>query len=531
MTSRDFHLPGRSPVYAANSLCATSHPLATEAAISVLRRGGNAIDAAVTASAVLAVVEPAMTGIGGDCFAIIARKDKPLVGLNGSGRAPAAAKTAFFLDKGMTEIGEESVHSVTVPGAIDAWDRLLKEHGTIGLDAALQPAIKLAEEGFAVAPRVAADWRDTQDALRRHDGTRQHYLNSAGNAPVAGDFHRLPALARTLKAIAAKGRDAFYTGEIAETMVQHLRSLGGLHTLDDFAACKGDWVTPVLSSYRGHELAELPPNTHGITAQVILNILENFDLGALAPGSAEHLHLEMEAARIAYRLRDETIADIDHMTVTVADLLSKSLARDLSRRIDPERRMADIGPMIIPHASDTIYLTIVDKDWTAISFINSVYHSFGSHICDPETGVLFQNRGACFNVKPDHPNCIAPAKRPLHTIIPAMAMKDGRVEMAYGVMGGAYQPAGHAHVLMNVVDFGMDIQAAIDAPRIFFEPQRLGAERGVPQATLDRLTAMGHDVFTPAKPWGGGQGVQLDWQRGVLIGGSDPRKDGCALGF
>ena len=530
MTGRDFQLPGRSPVYAGNAMCATSHPLATEAALSVLRRGGNAVDAAVTAAAVLAVVEPAMTGIGGDCFAIVARKDGQPTGINGSGRAPAAATAQWFQVHGIEAIDPESVHAVTVPGAVDAWDRLLADEGTIGLGEALAPAIRLAEEGFFVAPRVAFDWNWTAEALARDPGASAVYLKD-GRPYAVGERVRLPALAKSLRRIAEKGRDVFYEGEIAEALVRHLNSLGGLHTLDDFAATRASWVEPVVNPYRGIDMVELPPNTQGITAQLMLNILENFDLAALDPLGPERLHLEVEAARSAYRFRDRMIGDPEAMTIRVADLLDKRLGRELARHIDVDQRCANLGPVRVPAGSDTTYLTVVDADRTAVSFINSVFHYFGSRICDPATGVLYHSRGSSFSLDPQHPNCIGPGKRPMHTIIPAMSMRDGRVDLAYGVMGAAYQPVGHTHVVTNVYDFGMDIQQAIDWPRLFFEGERLGVERGIPEAVREALAARGHDVFIVERPWGGGQGIMIDWKSGLLIGGSDPRKDGCALGF
>ena len=530
MTGRDFQLPGRSPVLAGNAMCATSHPLASEAAIAMLRGGGNAVDAAVTAAAVLAVVEPQMTGIGGDCFAIVARTDKAPTGINGSGRAPAAATPQWYQLHGIEAIDRESVHAVTVPGAVDAWDRLLAEAGTIGLDKALAPAIRLAEDGFFVAPRVGFDWRRGAEKLARDPGARQFYLKD-GKPYAAGDRVRLPALAKTLRTIAKKGRDAFYKGEIAEALVRHLNSLGGLHTLDDFAATTASPVKPVINPYRGVDMVEMPPNTQGITAQLMLNILENFDLAALDPLGAERLHLEMEAMRSAYRFRDQMIADPEAMRVSVSDLLDKRLGRDLAAHIDMERCSADLGPVRVPVGSDTVYLSVVDTDRMAVSFINSLFHTFGSGICDPATGVLYQSRGSAFSLDPEHPNCIAPNKRPRHTLIPAMTMRDGRVELAYGVMGAAYQPVGHVHVATNVYDYVMDIQQAIDAPRLFFADGRLGLERGIPEAARAALAAKGHDVFVVDRPWGGGQGIMIDWERGLLIGGSDPRKDGCALGF
>ena len=528
MTSRDFQIPGRSPVLAASAMCATSHPLASEAAIGVLRRGGNAVDAAITAAAVLAVVEPAMTGIAGDCFAIIAKPGRPLIGINGSGRAPAGIDAERLRAEGGS-IAEESPAAITVPGAIDAWDRLLAAHGTISLGEALQPAIVLAEQGAPVHPRVALDWSDHVERLNLNPGARALYTKD-GKAFEIGDRHRQPQLAETMRLIAEQGRDAFYCGEIAQRTVAFLQALGGVHTMADFAACAADWVEPVVRPYRGIEIAELPPNTQGVTVQLILGILEQFDLAALAHDSAERFHLELEAARSAYRFRDAFIADAAAMSVSVDQLLDKGLARQLASKITPGQRTGDLGPVRLD-GSDTVYLTVVDRDWMAVSFINSIYHAFGSRIADPETGLLFHSRGSCFVLDEGHPNCIAPNKRPMHTIIPGMALRNGRADLSFGVMGAAFQPIGQAHVVSNVYDYGMDIQAAIDHPRMFWKEGKIAAERDVSEATLRALADYGHDVGPAVRPWGGGQGIMLDWERGVLIGGSDPRKDGLAIGF
>ncbi|MBZ0216872.1 MAG: gamma-glutamyltransferase, partial [Fimbriimonadaceae bacterium] len=366
--------------------------------------------------------------------------------------------------------------------------------------------------------------------LKSHETTSDYYLRD-DNPPQTGEIHRLPVLAKTLRAIAAKGRDGFYLGKNAAAMTDTLRKLGGAHTEEDFANVKSDWVDPVLNPYHGTEVAEIPPNTHGITAQLILNILENFDLAALDPHGAARYHIELEAARIAYGFRDAFIADPDYMQVNVEDFLSKDMARNLAGKIDTAKRTDDFGPASIPKGSDTIYLTVVDANWNAISFINSLYSAFGSGITDPTTGVLFHCRGTGFSTDPTHPNFIGPGKRPFHTIIPSMALRDGKTDLSFAVMGGAYQPAGQAHMLSNIYDHGMDIQQAIDHPRIFWEGHRIGVERGVSEPTRRALAALGHDLYECQVPWGGAQGIRMDWERGVLIGGSDARKDGCAIGF
>jgi gamma-glutamyltranspeptidase/glutathione hydrolase len=525
--SRDFQLPGRSPVIACDGMAATSHPLATLAAIDTLRAGGNAADAAVAAVAVLCVVEPHMTGIGGDCFCLLSQPGKPTWGYNGSGRAGAKASDAALRAKGMSEIGN-SIHAVTVPGALEAWEAILKAHGRFGLDRALQPAIKYAEEGFPVAARVAWDWSRYVSKLKADAGAAKHYLFN-GSAPKAGDVIRFPALAATLKIIAAKGARAFYEGEIADDMVATLSPRGSYLTAEDFANHRGDEVAPISTNYRGLDLVEIPPNGQGLTALVMLNILENFDLKALDPLGPERFHLVLEAARLGYAIRDTHIADALHMRTPVADLLDKDFAKKLSGFIDMNKRSK--LPQHPAPGSNTIYLTVVDRDRTAVSFINSLYSHFGIGICTEKTGIMLTNRGACFTLDAKHANVFGPNKRPMHTIIPALAMRAGRTEMSFGVMGAHYQPMGHVMIINNMLDYGMDVQQAIDAPRFFFEDERTIVEHGTPAATIAGLKARGHNVAFADTPWGGAQTIKIDWDRGVLIGGSEGRKDGCALGY
>jgi gamma-glutamyltranspeptidase/glutathione hydrolase len=525
--SRDFQMPGRSPVIACDGLAATSHPLATLAAVDTLRAGGSAADAAVAAVATLCVVEPHMTGIGGDCYCLVSQPGKPVWGYNGSGRAGAKASFEALRAKGMTEIGS-SIHAVTVPGAIDAWEEILKAHGRFGLDRALSAAIKYAEGGFAVAARVAWDWSRHVARLKADAGASKHYLFN-GVAPAEGDVLRFPALARTLKTIAAKGARAFYEGEIAEDMVKTVAVRGSFLSVEDFARHRGDAVTPISTNYRGLDLVEIPPNGQGLTALVMLNILENFDLKALDPLGPERFHLVLEAARLGFAVRDTHIADEAHMRTPVGDLLDKGFAKKLAGLIDMKRR-AKLPSQPAP-GSNTVYLTVVDRDRMAVSFINSLYSNFGLGLCTEKTGILLTNRGSCFTLEPDHPNTFGPAKRPLHTIIPALAMRDGRCDMSFGVMGAHYQPMGHVQIVLNMLDYGMDVQQAIDCPRFFFEGEQTMVERATPIATIEGLKARGHTVAMADLPWGGGQTIKIDWDRGVLIAGSESRKDGCALGY
>jgi gamma-glutamyltranspeptidase/glutathione hydrolase len=526
--SRDFQLPGRSPVIACGGMAACSHPLASLAAIETLRAGGTAADAAVTAVAVLCVVEPQMTGIGGDCFGMVSVPDRPVWGYNGSGRAGARASTPALMAQGIRAIAPDSIHAVTVPGAIDAWAAILKAHGRFGLDRALAPAIRYAREGFPVAARIAWDWGNAAAKLRADAGASRHYLVD-GRAPAEGDVIRLPALAQTLETIAKEGPRAFYEGAIAEDIAATVAARGSFLAAEDFAQHRGEVVAPIATNYRGLDVLELPPNTQGLTALVLLNILERFDLDALDPLGAERLHMTLEAARLAYAVRDTHIADPAFMRTPVPALLAKAFAATLAGRIDRTRRVPLPGaPSPI---SDTVYLTVVDRDRMAVSLINTLFSTFGVGICTEQSGIMLTNRGACFVVDPDHPNTFGPNKRPLHTIIPALAFRDGRCNMAFGVMGAHYQPMGHAQIVTNLVDYDMDVQAAIDAPRFFFVGEKTVVERGVPKASLEGLREREHDLAIAASPWGGAQAIRIDWQRGVLIGGSDPRKDGCALGY
>jgi gamma-glutamyltranspeptidase/glutathione hydrolase len=527
---RSFHFPGRSPVYAQRAMCATSHPFASLTAIEVLKLGGNAVDAAIAARAVLAVVEPQMTGIGGDCFAIVAKPGEKLIGLNASGRAPAAANARWYAAKGMRQIDIQSPHAVTVPGAVDGWATLLADHGSMALAQVLSPAIAYAEGGFPVAPRVAHDWAAVVDKIGTHEGARQH-LMPQGRPPRVGEVVRFPALGQTLRRIAEQGRDGFYAGEVADDIVAELKALGGLHTRKDFAAQRSSYVDPISVRYGDIELFELPPSNHGIVALIMLAMLARLGPLSDSPTAPERYHVLIEAARLAYAMRDAFVADPEMAEVPVAHMLSGATIDELVGRIDRNRRQPELAPVPRPSGSDTVYLTVVDERGMAVSFINSLFSSFGSGIVTRKTGVVLHHRGSAFVLDPGHPNCIAPRKRPMHTRVPAMAMKEGQPYLSFGVMGAAFQPLGHAYLLTNMLDYGLDPQEAIDAPRVFFEGRELLAEESVPAATVEQLAAMGHTVRVRPEPWGGGQAICFDRANSVLIGASDPRKDGCALGY
>src|SRR5580658_8004692 len=527
---RNFHLAGRSTVHAQNAMVATSHPLAALTAIEVLRSGGTAADAAVAACALLGVIEPQSTGIGGDCFALIQPKGEgKITAYNGSGRAPMAAKPEWYLERNIHAIPLTSAHAVSIPGAVDAWATILRDHGKLGLDSLLQPAIKAAEEGYVVAPRIAFDWNNQFDKLKKGTNT-ERYLLPHGKPAVAGDVIHQPELGRTLRAIAKDGRDAFYTGAVAEDMVDTLRRIGGLHTLEDFAAHTTETTTPIGTLYQGHDVWQCPPNGPGITMLVMLNILARFDLGEFPALSVERFHLEAEAARIAYMMREQDIGDRAQVDVDVVGILTKAFADRHGSRIRMDR-LLDLPKVAPPMNPSTVYITVVDQDRNVCSFINSIAHAFGSAIVSSKTGVLLQNRGGGFRVQPGHPNCIGPGKRPLHTIIPSIVTKAGRAVMPFGVMGGQYQPVGQTHVLTNLLDYGCDVQEAIDMPRGLHYEGIYQLEDGVPAAVVEGLQRLGHQTTSVIPPLGGAQAIWIDWEKGTLTGGSDPRKDGCALGY
>lgn len=524
---RDFHHPGRSPVLASNGMCATSHPLAAKTAIDVLQQGGNAMDAAIAGAVLLGLCEPAMTGIGGDCFVLWSDRDRQNVrALNGSGRAPAALDAQDLREAGEATVPAFSPHAVTIPTAVAAFAHLAETVGTLGLDRLLAPSIKYAQEGIPVAPRVAFDWENYGHNLQ--GSAREKYL-IAGKPLKTGDIFRAPGQAEVLRRIAEQGASAFYTGEIAEDMVATLQAAGGVHTLDDFAAATCDETTPIFGTYNDIEIVEHPPNGQGATALLMLNILAQFDMASMAPFGAQRAHIEAEAAKLAYDARNRFLADADH-TTRLAHMLDMSLAKKLAAMIDPGKAMPAAAPLTEMVHKDTVYISTVDRDGMAVSLIYSIFKDFGSGIASDKFGILMQNRGAGFTLEQGHPNELKGGKRPMHTIIPAMLRKNGKVIMPFGVMGGAYQPNGHARFASNLTDFGMDPQAAIDAPRAFSDMGNMQVERGYSDAVRQELSDLGHAVSIPQTAIGGAQAIMMH-DNGVYEGASDPRKDGCALGY
>jgi len=524
---RDFHLPGRSAVYATNGICATSHPLAANVAVQILESGGNAMDAAIAGAVLLGICEPQMTGIGGDCFALFtAPGDDKVYALNGSGRAPAGTDAAALRATGHSVIPPYDPAAITVPGAVDAFCKLSKDWGKVGLKASLAPAIHYAEAGVPVAPRVAKDW--SQDYEKLQGRAKESFL-VGGKVPQVGTLFRAPDQAEVLRRIAMDGRKAFYEGEIAEDMVNTLRGMGGVHTLDDFAASACDYTTPIQGEYGGYELFEHPPNGQGATAVLILNMLKHFDLAGMDPFGAERLHIEAEATKLGYDARNRFLSDMDHME-RLEHMLAPETAAKLAALIDPKK----VLPAGLPGAEqvhkDTIYITVVDKDRMAVSLIYSIFHGFGSGIASDKFGILFQNRGAGFTLEEGHPNEAGPGKRPMHTIIPGILQQNGKTVAPFGVMGGQYQSTGHARFLSNIADYGMDMQAALDAPRAFAEGDLVKVERGYSDAVRAELSDLGHTVEIPDTAIGGAQVIKIH-DNGTLEGASDPRKDGCAIGY
>jgi gamma-glutamyltranspeptidase/glutathione hydrolase len=513
-----------------NGMVATSQPLASAAALRVLQDGGNAVDAAISAAAVLNVVEPNSTGIGGDMFALVCMKrDGKPVGLNGSGWAGSKASIDFFKSRRLTEVPLFGMHSVTVPGAVAGWYKLHERYGQLPMSRILAPAIDYAEKGFPVSDIIAVQWQRAESRLRdTPDAVRHALLN--GRAPHQGELFRMPELARTFRALAEGGRDAFYKGDIANKIVQFSDRNDGMLTVADFAEFDAQWIEPVSTNYRGYDVYELGAQTQGITVLEMLNILEPYNIKSLGHNSVAHLHLMIEAKKLAFADRDAYIADPDKASVPVARLISKEFAAGRRKLISESHAMSPPPPGLRENG-DTVYLTVVDKDRNAVSFINSLFESFGSGLVAGDTGIVLQNRGALFVLDSRHPNAIAPRKRPFHTLIPGMVMRNGVPFWSFGVMGGDNQPQGHVQVLMNKIDFGMDVQQAGEAPRFRHSKGEVLLETGFSDSVRAGLSEKGHHIAAALDAWGGYQGIIIDPESGVLMGGSDLRKDGLAIGW
>jgi gamma-glutamyltranspeptidase/glutathione hydrolase len=542
----------RSEVYAPHAIAATSHPLATQIALDVMKSGGSAVDAAIAANAALGLMEPTGNGVGGDLFAIVwDPKTKQLYGYNGSGRSPKSLTLAEFQKRGLTEVPSHGPLPVTVPGTVDAWFALHQRFGRKPMRDDLAPAIRYAREGHPVHEVIAYYWGRSVPALSKWPGFSEQFTvagDSPGTrrGPRTGEMWKNPNLARTLEQIASGGRDAFYKGAIARTIDAYFKANGGFLSYEDLAAHHGEWVEPVSTNYRGYDVWELPPNGQGIAALQILNLLEPHDLKKYGFGSPEHVHLFTEAKKLAFADRAASYADPDFYRTPVAKLLSKDYARERGKLIAMDKAMKAAEPGVIPQLNegDTIYMTVADADGMMVSLIQSNYRGMGSGMAPPGLGFIFQDRGEQFVLKPGHPNSFAPGKRPFHTIIPAFVTRDGKPWLSFGVMGGAMQPQGHAQILMNLIDFGMNLQEAGDAPRIQHdgstEPAgqatamsdggELDLESGFPYETVRALMRKGHSVRFADGPYGGYQAIMVN-PNGGYIGASESRKDGQAAGY
>lgn len=530
-SSRDFMREGRSIAHGTHGMVVTSQPLATATAINILRDGGNAMDAAVAACAVLSLTEPHQTGPGGDCFALMCRNGRgPIIGYNGSGRAPAAIDRADLPRGQSAKWRYDDANAVTIPGAVEAWVRLSQDFGRLPLSRVLAPAIEYAEAGIVVHERVAFDWNVHSERI-----AQSPYLSErvAPNGAVlkAGRIVRFPEIARTFRAVATYGFDGFYAGPVARSMVKALNEAGGVHTAEDFLSHRGEYVAPLSADYRGFTVHECPPNGQGVVALTILGLLERIAPDPEGPQGRWRYHSLVEAARIAFAARDHFLCDPASRNGDMNSFTEPSFLDAAAKTIRSGERIPDHTLLEMPEHRDTVYLAVVDRDRNAVSLINSVFEPFGSTICDAESGVIFHNRGIGFSLDPDHPNAVAPGKRPMHTIIPGMLTYRGNVVMAFGVMGGDFQPVGHAQFLSGLFDYGLDLQSAMNAPRLFPSKGTVWIERGIGEHVREHLLELGYSLSDRIEPAGGAQAIWIDPDSGVLSGASDCRKDGCALGF
>lgn len=525
----------RSEVMSTRGIVATSQPLAAQAGVSILLQGGNAIDAAIATAAALNVVEPMSTGIGGDAFALVSlKKTNELKALNASGRSPYAATLEAMKNKGLQRMPETGIYSVTIPGALDGWSVLLEKYGTMSLAEVLAPAIALAERGFPVTEVIAHSWGAGTTKLQADASAARNYL-IGGRAPAPGEIFVQPDLARTFQKIAAGGRDVFYEGEIAEAIVACSQKHGGMMTMQDLKDHTSTWVTPITTNYRGYDVYEMPPNNQGLVVLQSLNILEGYDLRAMAHNSPDCLHLLIETLKIAFADARKYVADPAFSALPIPGLLSKYYAAERRQLIDKNHANQRFAAGI-PRDGDTVYLAVTDKDGNSISFINSLFMGFGSGVVVDGTGICLQNRGSGFSLREGHFNCIQPHKRPYHTLIPGMVFKDSRLFLTFGVMGGMMQPQGHVQFLCNIIDFGMGVQAALNAPRFrYIQDNECTFEHSIPADTVKELARKGHVAVEMDDPYsqgfGGGQAIMVNPANNAFIAGSDPRKDGCAIGL
>ncbi len=525
----------RSVLMGTHGMVAASQPLATLAGYKMLLKGGNAVDAAVAMVSVLSVVEPHSVGLGGDAFALIyLAGEKRLIGMNASGRAPYRATINWFRERGMDEIPERGILTVTVPGALHGWAQALERYGTFRLGDVFEDAIDCAENGFPVTEIIAGEWREAESLLLSSESSSRAYLID-GRAPRLGQIFINRDLARTYQKIARDGIETFYEGEICDAMVNISNRYQGLLSHQDFKDHSTTWVEPVSTEYRGYTVYELPPNCQGVTALEMLNILEGYDIGSFGNNSPEYLHLLIEAKKAAFNDRDQFITDPEFENIPISHFLSKDYARKIREKIDVNKAAPPSSLSFNGEASETVYVTAVDNERNAVSFISSLFMAFGSGTVVDGTGIVLQNRGRSFSLDPKHFNRLESHKRPMHTIIPGMVFKDGQFLMSFGVMGGDMQPQGHVQFLANLIDFRMNLQEAVDAPRVrHLKGTEVYVEDGISKKTVAALGQKGHQIIMRApevNQVGGGQAIYLDRDQNVLLGASDRRKDGCAIGY
>lgn len=527
---RKNYLPGRSNVLASNGIAATSQPLSSLEAISILKKGGNAVDAAIAASAVQSVIEPGSTGVGGDCFALISLNGQKPISVNGSGIAPKKASLDFFEKNNIFEIGLLSPHSVTIPGAVHAWYSMHQKFGKLDFEELFLTAENYSLNGYPIHEITAKSWNKNINKIIKNESTRKIFSKN-GKSYQFGEIHKNIDLAKTLKSIAKNGIKDFYEGYIAEDIVSSLNSIGGCHTIEDFQHQKTIITDSIFSTFKNNRIHQCPPNGPGITVLIMMSILERFDFSHINPMSVDRFHLQAEATKIAYQVRENFIGDPNFINLNINNILKKDFISKLVNKISMDKCYALKNFSITAHP-ETIYLTVVDRDLNAVSFINSICFPFGSGISSNKTGILLQNRGVNFRLQRNHPNSINGHKRPLHTIIPGLVTKnDNEAILSYGVMGGQYQPVGQSHVLQNIFDFNMNIQEAIDFPRAFYLNGKYEFEKSIPVEILNQLNDRGHRTSYKDGTHGGGQAIFIDRQKGVMISGSDSRKDGCAIGY
>jgi len=532
----------RSEVIAQHGMAATSHPLATQIAVDILQRGGTAVDAAIAANAALGLMEPTGCGIGGDLFALIwCAQTQKLYGLNASGRSPKSLTRQHFIENGYELIPQRGPLSVSVPGAVDGWFEMHEKFGRMPMSDILQPAIEYAINGFPVTELVAYYLQRSAGVLGRFPNFKETFM-PGGQMPRKGEIFRNPYLANTYRIIATQGRDAFYRGEIAKVIDSFMRENGGFLSYDDLAAHTSEWVEPVSVNYRGYDVWQLPPNSQGLAVLQMLNILEAYDLASMGLFSPEYIHLLVEAKKLAFEDRAKYYADMAFNTIPIDWLVSETYADERRQLINPRRAARRVEPGI-PPAPNTIYLTVADREGNMVSLIQSNFRGMGSGMTPPGLGFVLQNRGESFNLKPDHFNTYEPGKRPFHTIIPGFVTKNGEPFMSFGVMGGDMQPQGQVQVLVNIIDFGMNLQEAGDAPRILHSGSSdptgqqmtdggtVSLEYGFPYETIRALMEKGHVVQWRHGAFGGYQAIMWDRQNRVFIGASESRKDGQAAGF